>query len=672
MAVALAVAVTFIYPLQGKAANSGPGIYNGNSQYTNMQSLPNQPNQQYTSWLSLNGADSNYVGAKHNQTDQKTSVLDLDQYKSNPSTLYQNVLVKNTSSTTMTIHLGFLLPESHPDASYKYKGVTEKLPQITYSGSDASSMQPDSSVGTITQKYRAEGDYHWFNTLPDWSKMDSVRIDGSLAAGQTYKFRIPLKLVNVNTIDVDYPGNYFQFYTKRYTDTSNAGDIPVYGKARFAERVPIDSYLGTGKHYLATYIGKDGNTVKAPELQDLMPTIQLQNTNGTVIEFDNNNSEFGGEDLTTTDAYTGSLFYIDYTKLKSADGTMPWLTAIQKRGYTVVARNNQVPYAQFPYSISPRDNDDPVNNWVDQGNIGNAVLTAVKVIDANDITLHVGDKWNPMDHVTIWNPYNNRHETPTKVNNPVVRVSGTVDTSRTGVYPVTYSYDVPYNKLEPNGQTPYDRTDTITRTINVTVIGYGNHGGNSNNGGSSTPNNNNNGNNAWNPTKPNGKNGTGLPNYAAVKGSAVYATKTIYMYKNPTFNKSHRIAKYPKSKRINRPMFVVTGYARSNGGALRYKVRDVNHSRKTDGKIGYITANRKFVVNVYYKTMPKNMKITVISKKGVHAYKHANLTGRVTHYKTGKHLRVKKLVKHNLTTRYVLSNGYYVTANKKLVIHGNY
>ncbi|MEE8823283.1 DUF5776 domain-containing protein [Lentilactobacillus sunkii] len=32
---------------------------------------------------------------------------------------------------------------------------------------------------------------------------------------------------------------------------------------------------------------------------------------------------------------------------------------------------------------------------------------------------------------------------------------------------------------------------------------------------------------------------------------------------------------------------------------------------------------------------------------------------------------MKKLVKHNLTSRYVLSNGYYVTANKKLVIHGN-
>ncbi|KRL22548.1 DUF5776 domain-containing protein [Lentilactobacillus kisonensis] len=119
-------------------------------------------------------------------------------------------------------------------------------------------------------------------------------------------------------------------------------------------------------------------------------------------------------------------------------------------------------------------------------------------------------------------------------------------------------------------------------------------------------------------------------------------------------------------------MFVVTGYARSNSGTLRYKVRDVNHGKKTANKVGYITASRKYVVNVYYKTMPKNKKITVINKKGVNTYKNANLTKKVKNYKKGTHLRVKKIVKHHLTTRYQLSNGTYLTANKKLVIQGNY
>lgn len=158
----------------------------------------------------------------------------------------------------------------------------------------------------------------------------------------------------------------------------------------------------------------------------------------------------------------------------------------------------------------------------------------------------------------------------------------------------------------------------------------------------------------------------------AVKGEAVYATKKIALYKNTNFTKANRIAWYPKQKRINRSMFVVTGYKRTGNGTLRYKVRDVNHGRKTAGKTGYITASRKYVVPVYYASVPKSKKITVIAKKGINTYKSANLTGKAKHYKKGVRLTVKKLVKHNLTTRYQLSDGHYVTANKKLIIAGNY
>jgi hypothetical protein len=181
-------------------------------------------------------------------------------------------------------------------------------------------------------------------------------------------------------------------------------------------------------------------------------------------------------------------------------------------------------------------------------------------------------------------------------------------------------------------------------------------------------------NDAWNPTSSDNKvtSEPAVPNYAAVKGVAVYATNHIYMYKKATFAKSQRIAKYPKAKRVDRPMFVVTDYARSKAGTLRYKVRDVNHGSKTAGKVGYITANRKFIIPVYYKSVPKNNKITIISKRGVHAYRNVNLTNHVKHYKKGVRLTVKKIAKHNLTTRYQLTNGSYVTANKKLVIQRNY
>ncbi|WP_162258714.1 DUF5776 domain-containing protein [Lentilactobacillus rapi] len=152
------------------------------------------------------------------------------------------------------------------------------------------------------------------------------------------------------------------------------------------------------------------------------------------------------------------------------------------------------------------------------------------------------------------------------------------------------------------------------------------------------------------------------------KGEAVYALKKIYLYKNKDFKKSERIASYAQKPRINRPMFVVTDYAKSQAGATRYKVRDVNHHSKTAGMIGYITANWKYVRPVYYHSLHQT--ITVINPNGVNEYQNKNLTGKVKNFKQGTQLKVKGFVTHNLTTRYQLNNGNYVTANRKLVISG--
>ncbi|ARN91442.1 hypothetical protein AZI11_00235 [Levilactobacillus brevis] len=115
-------------------------------------------------------------------------------------------------------------------------------------------------------------------------------------------------------------------------------------------------------------------------------------------------------------------------------------------------------------------------------------------------------------------------------------------------------------------------------------------------------------------------------------------------------------------------MFVVTKIVKNQNGRVRYYVKDVNHKLATAGKTGYITANVNYVSPVYYQT--KQTKITVINPNGVNAYKKANLTKKVKHYKQGSVLTVKKVVKHNLTTRFVLSNGQYITANRKLVQTG--
>lgn len=108
----------------------------------------------------------------------------------------------------------------------------------------------------------------------------------------------------------------------------------------------------------------------------------------------------------------------------------------------------------------------------------------------------------------------------------------------------------------------------------------------------------------------------------------------------------------------------------TKNGAFRYLVRDVNHHSKTDGMKGYITGNWNAVRPVYYQSKPKL--ITVLNPGGINEYRNKDLTGKVKTFKQGTQLKVTGLVKHNLTTRFVLNNGHYVTGNRKLVITGKY
>jgi len=58
----------------------------------------------------------------------------------------------------------------------------------------------------------------------------------------------------------------------------------------------------------------------------------------------------------------------------------------------------------------------------------------------------------------------------------------------------------------------------------------------------------------------------------------------------------------------------------------------------------------------------------VINAKGINAYQQKSLKTKTGHYKSGQKLKIRKIVKFNKTTRFQLTNGKYVSANKKLVI----
>ena len=149
-----------------------------------------------------------------------------------------------------------------------------------------------------------------------------------------------------------------------------------------------------------------------------------------------------------------------------------------------------------------------------------------------------------------------------------------------------------------------------------------------------------------------------------VKNSVIYATKGLNLYTTPTFNRSARQAHYAQKSRMNRPMFKVIGFTTSKNGVKRYRVKDLNGRRVT----GYITTRTDYVAPVYYAD--KQKQLTVINPKGLNGYAKKNLTGKRAHYRQGQVLRVKRIVSHNLTTRFILGNGQYVSGNKKLVIAG--
>lgn len=139
------------------------------------------------------------------------------------------------------------------------------------------------------------------------------------------------------------------------------------------------------------------------------------------------------------------------------------------------------------------------------------------------------------------------------------------------------------------------------------------------------------------------------------KSFKVYAKRGIRVYKDVNFK--HVVKIYAKRGRTNAATFTVTGEASSKNGALRYKTKQ-----------GYITANSKYVAKLYYQSAPK--KVTVLASKGINEYAKKSFTkkNKVKHLKKGTVLKVTHLVQSGTTSKLVLSNGNYITANKQFVI----
>lgn len=167
----------------------------------------------------------------------------------------------------------------------------------------------------------------------------------------------------------------------------------------------------------------------------------------------------------------------------------------------------------YPGGSTPTDPDyfKYMRDILNHNGIGGINWQVVKVLVADNATVTRNTKWNPLDHVTLYDPKQQNNSTAAEIpvtkdnvkvtsNNGHINSDGTLDTSTPGVYNVTYTYEAVYSDSVKR---------TISKTIQVTVPG-----GSHNNGGSSTNSNAGNenggsGNSSWNPTTPSNPNGTG-------------------------------------------------------------------------------------------------------------------------------------------------------------------
>ncbi|WP_230583166.1 DUF5776 domain-containing protein [Lactobacillus helveticus] len=108
-------------------------------------------------------------------------------------------------------------------------------------------------------------------------------------------------------------------------------------------------------------------------------------------------------------------------------------------------------------------------------------------------------------------------------------------------------------------------------------------------------------------------------------------------------------------------MFLVISQQTNKQGHAIYRVKDMN-----SGKTGYTLSGSKYFAHAYYSA--KVTRIKVINPKGINEYGKVNLTSKKRHVKKNASLSVRKVVNYGLSNRMQLTNGRYITANKKFIL----
>lgn len=130
----------------------------------------------------------------------------------------------------------------------------------------------------------------------------------------------------------------------------------------------------------------------------------------------------------------------------------------------------------------------------------------------------------------------------------------------------------------------------------------------------------------------------------------VYVTRAFKTYQD--IEKLTVKQNYSTHSRATAPTFSVLGVVANSHQQLFYRT-----------SAGYLPV--EVAHNLYYQTMPQQSK--VITQRGLYEYKRSTLKRRIKLVRPKTTLKVKKIVFQGHVTRYQLTNGHYITANRQFI-----
>ena len=318
---------------------------------------------------------------------------------------------------------------------------------------DPDRLTSNPTTGTYSSTLRVSYDspagnytYDEIQALPsfDWSTVTSINFYGSIRAGETLTLDIPMKLTTDEQVQMS---TIVYSYSPAREGTAVQAVSSAY-RYKVADKLH-GVFIGTIRESDSTYRQVPAN------IQALMPAVNSSN-----IRFNMFSMMLSPVDFTQPSdglAFSNTSYSIN---------NEPIFAAVKDEGYSVQRTPAGDLMTSYRYllgstglNLIDTDGNPLTTDTFDAAanvQLSPFYVELVKVLDTQDITLHVGDSWDPFDNLTY-------HQFgSTVINTSDISIThNDVDTTTPGNYTITYSTEVAPGRF-------------VTKTASVRVLGNSN------------------------------------------------------------------------------------------------------------------------------------------------------------------------------------------------------